>query len=140
MKVVPFSGLISQKFFSSDIYSEMKNAVTLEREYRFNVKLNASMFTDDPKKKELLKDESVFVQGVIDCYFRDKNGRITLVDYKTDYIPAEIRGNTEKENEFFVNRHSAQLTYYKTALEMLTGEKVSRTVIYSFSAARSIDI
>ena len=129
-----------EKFFSSDIYSEMKNAVTLEREYRFNVKLNASMFTDDPKKKELLKDESVFVQGVIDCYFRDKNGRITLVDYKTDYVPAEIRGNTEKENEFFVNRHSAQLTYYKTALEMLTGEKVSRTVIYSFSAARSIDI
>ena len=98
------------------------------------------MFTKDAEKKKQLENESVFVQGVVDCYFRNRTGNITIVDYKTDFIPFEVKGNAEKENEFFVNRHKAQLTYYKTALEMITGQKVSRTVIYSFSAARSIEI
>ena len=130
----------AEKFFRSEIYREMRAAETLEREYRFNVKLPASMFTKDAEKKKQLENESVFVQGVVDCYFRNRTGNITIVDYKTDFIPLEVKGNAEKENEFFVNRHKAQLTYYKTALEMITGQKVSRTVIYSFSAARSIEI
>ena len=127
-------------FFDSDIYVKIKNAVSLQREYRFNIKLPAADFTTNPSLKEQIKDDHVFVQGVIDCYFKDRDGSIFLLDYKTDRVPREIRGNKEKENNFFINRHSRQLEYYKKALEKLTGKKVSGTVIYSFALGRTVDI
>ena len=118
----------------------MKKAVTLSREYRFNIKLPASDFTKNPDLKKQLKYDFVFVQGVIDCYFRDTDGKLYLLDYKTDRVPWEIRGNAEKEAAFFTERHSTQLSYYKKALERLTGETVYKTYIYSFSLGKVITL
>ncbi len=127
-------------FFNSDLYNQMKNAVSLSREYRFNIKLPAVDFTKNPILKEQIKDDFVFVQGVIDCYFRDANGRLCLLDYKTDRVPKEIRGNEEKESLFFTEKHSSQLSYYKKALEKLTGERVYKTYIYSFALGKVINV
>ncbi len=127
-------------FFSSDLYKQMKSAVTISREYRFNIKLPASDFTKNPILKEQVKDDFVFVQGVIDCYFRDENGRLYLLDYKTDRVPREIRGNEEKEARFFAERHSSQLSYYKKALERLTGQEVYQIYIYSFDLGKAISL
>ncbi len=127
-------------FFDSALYKQMKNAVTLSREYRFNIKLPAADFTENPILKEQVKDDFVFVQGVIDCYFRDAEGKLYLLDYKTDRVPREIRGNEEKETFFFTEKHSSQLSYYKKALERLTGEKVYKTFIYSFALGKAISI
>ena len=127
-------------FFKSELYAQMKKAVTLSREYRFNIKLPAADFTKNPDLKEQVKDDFVFVQGVIDCYFRDTDGRLCLLDYKTDHVPKEIRGNTEKETAFFTEKHSSQLSYYKKALERLTGEKVYKIFIYSFALGKVITL
>ncbi len=127
-------------FLSSDIYREMRSASACEREYRFNIKLPASDFTANPELKTELSDDFIFVQGVIDCYFTDKNGETVLLDYKTDKVPSFIVGNTEKENEFFINAHSRQLGYYRAALERLTGRAVTRTLVYSFALGRCIEI
>jgi ATP-dependent helicase/nuclease subunit A len=129
-----------KRFLSSDIFNEIRSAAYVEREYRFNIKLGAADFTENQAVKDALSDEYLFVQGVIDCYFKDENGNITLVDYKTDYVPSEFRASKESEDLFFKDRYGDQLLYYKKALKILTGKEVQRTVIYSFHLGRSIEI
>ena len=127
-------------FIESRLYKTLKEAAEVNREYRFNIKLPAKDFTSDIKLKEALENESVFVQGIIDCYLRDSDGKIILIDYKTDYVPKEILGDVQKENEFFINRHSLQLSYYRKALHSLTKEHVYKTYIFSFAIGREIEI
>ena len=129
-----------KRFISSDIFKEIRASSSIEKEFRFNIKLPASEFTGKTIYKEALKDELIFVQGVIDCYFRDENGDITLVDYKTDLIPEDKRTDTASEDAYLKNKYETQLEYYKRALELLTGQRVKRTVIYSFSLGRCIEI
>ena len=112
----------------------------LQREYRFNIKMPASDFTADEQLKNELENEYIFVQGVIDCYFTDKNGDLILLDYKTDSVPRELRGNKTAEDDFFIERYSSQLFYYRTALNKLCGKAVSKTVIYSFALGRCVII
>ena len=97
----------------------------------------ASDFTEDDKLKSKLVDESLLVQGVIDCVFEDDNGKFVLVDYKTDSFPRSVPRDeiikTMKE------RHSRQLSYYKRACEKLFGE-ISRIYIYSFALDDVIEL
>ena len=129
-----------KKFFDSELFTMLRNAEAVNREYRFNIKLPASDFTVNNALKEQLKDDHIFVQGVIDCYFRDADGRLYLLDYKTDRVPREIRGDSEKELAFFTERYSSQLSYYKKALEKLTGERVYKTFIYSFALGKTVTL
>ena len=129
-----------EKFLKSDCFRTIKNASEINREYRFNIKLRASEFTATPELKAELMDDFVFVQGIIDCYIRDKSGDIILIDYKTDAVPKSVIGNKDAENDFFTERHGEQLRYYRTALKLLTGKEVKRTFIYSFALCREIEI
>ena len=128
------------RFFSSKLYGMIKKAVSLQREYRFNIKLPASDFTENQTLKEQVKDDFIFVQGVIDCYFKDADGNIYLLDYKTDRVPKKHLGNEKEENAFFADKYSSQLTYYKKALEKLTGKSVYKTLIYSFALGRTVEL
>jgi len=125
-------------FFDSAIYREMKIASKLYRERRFNVKLPASAFT--AVNAELLCDESVLVQGVIDCYFVNSDGKLTLVDYKTDSFPLEMLQNPEKVAAILCKRHKLQLQYYCTAIERLTKRKVDRVALYSFALGDVVEV
>ena len=77
------------------------------------------------------QEETVLVQGMIDAYFYEEDGTITLVDYKTDRVP-DLRTLGQK--------YHAQLAYYADALERLTGRKVQERVIYSFYLGREIKV
>lgn len=125
-----------EAFFAGELYLMMKNAVKLYREKRFNVNLNASEFTR--AHIDELEGEHILVQGVIDCFIYDENDEIILIDYKTDHIPSSM--TKEEGRAMLIERHSTQLEYYKKALEMLTGDKVVRTIIYSFGLNESIEI
>ena len=78
-------------------------------------------------------DENILVQGIIDLYYIDKDGRLVLVDYKTDYVEAG------KENEL-VEKYKEQLYLYRDALEMALNRKVDRMWIYSLYLNESIVI
>ncbi len=127
-------------FLHSDIFGEMKQATEVNREYRFNIKLPASDFTNDPMLKEAIASDHIFVQGVIDCYFKTLNNKMILLDYKTDKVPRDIFGNKALEDEFFISRYSRQLSYYGKALERLTGKAADDILIYSFSLGRTVKI
>ena len=52
-------------FFESGLAKKMLSSKRIFREKRFMIRYPASLFTE--KDKELLKDETLLVQGVIDC-------------------------------------------------------------------------
>ena len=82
--------------------------------------------------------EELLVQGVIDCFFFDSEGKVWLVDYKTDHFPKNTPEN-EVENEL-IRRHKEQMYYYRLALGRLCGREVSYTRIYSFHLGRSVSL
>lgn len=123
-------------FFGSELYSKMRSAKKLYREKRFNVNLPANEFTSE--HSEALEGEKILVQGVIDCFLYDDNEDITLIDYKTDRVPENM--TRQQGIAMLTERHSTQLIYYKKALESLTGDRVTRMIIYSFSLGEAIEL
>ena len=93
--------------------------------------LPAAEFTSDSAVADALKGEEILVQGVIDLLFIDRDGRIVLCDYKTDYVPKEFAGDDEKSRRFFLDRHGEQLSYYKKAAEKLLSAGPDGVCIYS---------
>ncbi len=112
-------------FSKTSLFEDIKNAKKVYREKPFNLNINA---------KEIYgvdSDESIMVQGIIDLFYEDAEGRIILVDYKTD--------NVETKEEL-VSRYRIQLELYRKALEEIYGKKVYRTIIYSFKFEEAIYI
>lgn len=126
------------RFFESDTFAEICQAKNVYREHRFNVALPASDFTTDEGLSARLEGETVLVQGVIDCFYDNPDGTVTLIDYKTDRIPS---GMSESEAEaMLTERHRLQLSYYKSACERISAKKVTRVAIYSFGLGRAVKI
>ena len=76
------------------------------------------------KNENYSKDDNILVQGVMDLYYIDKDDKLILVDYKTDYVE---KGN-EKE---LIEKYKEQLNLYKEALEKALNRKVDKTMLYS---------
>ncbi|MFT8352336.1 helicase-exonuclease AddAB subunit AddA, partial [Clostridium saccharoperbutylacetonicum] len=62
------------------------------------------------------RDETIRLQGIIDCFF-EYNGDMILLDYKTDYLK-------QGEEEEFKEKYKKQLDYYSNAILKMTGKKV----------------
>ena len=126
------------RFFSGETFGQISASPKVWREHRFNVKLPASFFTADVTLADELKNESILVQGVIDCFYENPDGTLTVIDYKTDYIPPEL-DHSEAET-MLLERHKLQLAYYKAACEKISNKRVSRVAIYSFALGYAIDV
>lgn len=127
----------AEMFFRSELAKKIKSAKEVWREKRFILSFDADEFTKDETTRAALKGEKLLVQGVIDCAYRDGDGKIVVIDYKTDHFK---RGTPRAEIESVLReRHTRQLMYYKKACEMLFGE-VSRVLIYSFAINGTVEI
>ncbi|MBQ8107191.1 MAG: PD-(D/E)XK nuclease family protein, partial [Ruminococcus sp.] len=107
-----------EEFVKSSFFERMLSSQDLRREQRFLAR------TDDLGLTEELKEYTGgegFVQGIADCIFKEDDGWV-LVDYKTD--------NFKTVDE--MSKYSMQLKLYKAAFELLIGEKVKSSYIYSF--------
>jgi len=109
-------------FFRTPLGQRMLSSGNVKREVPFNIHIKCKEIYDNlPKHYE---DEAIILQGVIDCYFEEKDG-IVLVDYKTDYVEP---GGEQKIKE----KYAVQLEYYSKALEYITGCRVKERFIYLF--------
>lgn len=79
---------------------------------------------------EYCGDETVLLQGVIDCYFEEQ-GSLVLVDYKTDKAADGIL-------EAIREKYLFQISCYARALEKLSGKPVKEKYIYLFSSEKVI--
>jgi len=78
------------------------------------------------------RNESILLQGVIDCYFEEADG-LVLIDYKTDYVPFGDSG-------IIIERYRVQIEYYARTLALLTGKRVKERYIYLFSTGEILEI
>lgn len=120
---------VLQRFLQSDLLTRMLNAETLLREYEFISRIPASVL---PEAQTLpaAGTGTVFLLGIADCILLN-GSTAELVDYKTD------RGKTEAE---FLQAYSMQLALYRDAIEKRLGVQVRRSVLYSFSLGREIEV
>lgn len=127
-------------FTRSELMKEIRAAKRIWRELRFNSRLPADIFTGDDEKEKSLKDMQILVQGVIDCLFEDEDGRLHLVDYKTDRLTHEELADESLAKERLKAKHSLQLSYYALAVEKIFGKAPTTVRVYSMPLGKCIDV
>lgn len=130
----------AEMFFRSDIYKRMRAADVIRREMRFNVRMLSSDFTFSEEARALYADEELLVQGVIDCFFIDKNGEITVLDYKTDRLSPYEKTHKSAAAQKLLSRHARQLSYYSTALESMFGKRPEHVYLYSLPLGDTVEV
>jgi len=113
-----------QRFLSSPLGNRIINADKIYREIPFTLRIEGRELYPDLDER-VYKDETIILQGIIDCYFVE-NDEIVLVDYKTDYVPPGNGLNIIRE------RYRTQIEYYTRALSQITGKAVKERYIYLF--------
>lgn len=116
------------EYTNSQLWTELKQAKEIHKEHPFYINIKASRIYNQINKED---DENILVQGVIDLFFIDKDDKLILVDYKTDYV--------QNENEL-VEEYKGQLDLYKEALEQSLDKKVDKMCIYSVHLNKLIEI
>lgn len=107
-----------ERFFKSEFFERMMSSPDLRREQRFLASV------EDLGLSEELSGYTGgdgMIQGIADCIFKEGDGWV-LVDYKTD--------NFKSEDD--MKKYSTQLKLYKAAFELIYGEPVRSSYIYSF--------
>jgi ATP-dependent helicase/nuclease subunit A len=115
------------EFFKNPLGQRMLAANYLKREIPFSLMLPAAQFYPEMKGSE----EKIFVQGVIDCLFREQD-RLVLLDYKTD----------RKQNSAadLKAKYGIQLDIYAQAVQTIFKEKVKEKYLYVFSTGETVNL
>ena len=113
-------------FFNSPLGKRMLASSEIHREAPFQINISAAEY--DPSLTAC-DGETVILQGIIDCFFREGDGYI-LYDYKTDRVK-----NNAKELR---KTYSKQLELYTKAIETLTGVKVKEAYLYLFDTGETV--
>ncbi|MDN4599855.1 helicase-exonuclease AddAB subunit AddA [Paenibacillus sp. F6_3S_P_1C] len=138
-------------FFNTEPGTELLRAEWVKREIPFIYGLpahqspaewlhelspNADMQTleEDGKMQASLENETVLVQGIIDCLY-EVDGELVLLDYKTDQV-LEHRGGLDKLTE----NYRFQLELYSRAIEDILGRKVNRKWLYFFDGGHAVKL
>ena len=112
------------RFFASPVGRRMKTAKRCWREQSFSLLIPAA----EMERRADNQDE-IFLQGAIDAFFEDADGRLVLLDYKTD------RNTTPEQIK---KRYRTQLELYARAIRAITGMEVDETYIYRLSDGDTI--
>lgn len=113
-------------FFSSSLGQRMVESQWIKREMAFSLLVPAERFYPDLAGTE----EKIFVQGVVDCVFADRDG-LVLIDYKTDSV-TDISELAEK--------YEVQMKLYAEAVEAVLGLKVTKVYLYAFYTGQVIPL
>jgi ATP-dependent helicase/nuclease subunit A len=120
------------QFFSSDLGQRMLNADRVEREipFSFGIKTKEAFQGWDEQ------DETVIVQGVIDCLLIEEDG-IVLIDFKTDSIK-HYSGGFAEAKPILEDRYKKQIELYSQAVEEIWCTKLKEKYLYFFDGSNVI--
>ncbi len=130
----------AEAFRRSRLMQELLSSPRIHRELRFHAALPAAAFSLDGERRRALGDESLLVQGVIDCVYFRPDGSYVLLDYKTDRLSAAERKNRSLAEEKLRTRHGQQLSYYAHAAKEIFGKAPSEVLIYSCPLADTVRV
>jgi len=123
------------RFFASPLGRRMIQGRKVYRELPFTLAIPASevepLFGDQPEEK-------VIVQGVIDCLVEEADGRLLLIDFKTDRIASEPSPFVIEE---MAGRYREQIRLYVRAIrEILQPDSEVESYLYLLSGGFAIPI
>jgi ATP-dependent helicase/nuclease subunit A len=116
-------------FYRSELGSRMLKSNSIKREQPFILKMSVG---DILRTKMDNSGESVYVQGIVDCYFYEDN-EIVLIDYKTDRT-------SDDRVEDLIERYGMQIRTYREALDALTGKRVKESYLYLLNISKAVRI
>lgn len=131
-----------EHFAESKIIDRILSARRVFRELRFNLTLDASLFTLSAQQRELYSRDGaeITVQGVFDCLFEDADGKLVLLDYKTDSLTPYELHHREAAHKKLRAKHARQLYYYILAASKIFERTVDEAYIYSLTLGECIDM
>ena len=117
-----------EKFLALPLADRLRAAGEVWREYPFTVLLPAVTL-----EAAAGEDDTVLLQGVVDCFFAEADGTLTVVDFKTDRVfGAEVAVRAEE--------YRPQLETYSAALERVLERKVGRCVLYFLRPGETVEL
>ena len=116
-----------KRFFSSELFAQMKNSIEYRREFKFSVLVPAADYFPEAKG---MPEEDVLLQGVVDCMYETADG-IVIIDFKTD----RIRSGQERER---AERYRPQLAAYRRAVEEVFGRPVIECVLFFLHTGQTV--
>ena len=101
-------------FLKSPVLQWILEADEIYKEQQFNLSVPLSALTSSKEKQAdpLYQKETVLVQGSIDLLICTKDGRLLLIDYKTDHISLAERKDHSLLKERMIQKHGNQLSCY----------------------------
>lgn len=115
-----------KNFYNNKIGQRLLKSREIHREEPFQINIPATEY--DPSLTNDYAEETVILQGIIDCFFYENDGYI-LVDYKTDKV---------RNSQDIRKKYNKQLELYKQAIEKLTGVPVKESLLYLFDTDETI--
>lgn len=123
--VINFDAIVS--FFTTPVGKRMQQAEHVHREVPFSFALQENEFFEQMD----LKEETILVQGVIDCLLEDEEG-LVLIDYKTDTITGRFANGFEEAEPVLRNRYKDQVALYAKAVEEIWKKDLKEKYLYFF--------
>ena len=105
------------KFVGSKLGRRMRDAAAVYRELPFGRLLPAHRYYADATDES----DQIFLQGIIDVLFEEKNGDYILLDYKTD---RKISADAARA------RYQFQIDLYRDAIETILGKPVKESYLF----------
>lgn len=116
------------QFFRSSLAERLRKAEEIETERPFSLLLQPKELFFGEEYQDVT--DQILVNGIIDCYFIE-NGKIVLLDYKSDRVYTE---------KVLRERYQIQLALYRTALERAFLLPVQEVYLYSFAMGKAIPL
>jgi ATP-dependent exoDNAse (exonuclease V) beta subunit len=127
-------------FCQSDLMALIQSADKVQRELKFGILTPMRTLTKNQELAQKLGEETLFVQGSIDLLLTMPDGRLILVDYKTDRISDEERANPALLAKRMKKRHGHQLDCYASAVRDLLGRAPDEVRIYSLPLGATLKL
>jgi len=123
--IIPIKRIVH--YARSPLADRIRKSTNVQREIPFVLGLPAKDIY--PKQAS---DETILVHGIIDCWF-EENGKIILVDYKSDALPA---GGMDE----LINEYRIQMEIYSEAILRTCGQAPSEVLLYLFSINSAVQV
>jgi ATP-dependent helicase/nuclease subunit A len=124
-----------EQFLRTNLATRMKRAVKIHREVPFSLGLPGN----DAYPNWDENNETVLLQGIIDCVIEEEDGLI-LLDYKTDSITNRFEGGIKSAESSLRKRYQIQLDLYEKALEQIWKVSCKEKYLYFFDGGHLIKV
>lgn len=115
-------------FFRSGLGRRLQASPRVEREFKFSLLCPAADYYPGAEA-----GEQVLLQGVVDCWFVEEDGTVTVVDFKTDRVTEDTVAARARD-------YRPQLDAYSRALSQAAGLEVKRRCLWFFNVGQAVEL